>query len=136
VSPGQAGEWVERNLMKFNKGKCRLVFPLHLGRNNCMTACISTGLGEVCWREALQRRTLVPWWTTGWPWASHMHLWPRKPNGILGYIKRMVASRQREVNLLSPAEATSGVLCLVLGLSVQESQEAFRGSPTEGYNDD
>lgn len=42
----------------------------------------------------------------------------KKANVILGYTKRSVASRLREVilsPLLCPGQATSGVLCPVLG---------------------
>jgi len=38
--------WAERNLMKFNKGKC------------------STVSGRTCWRAALWRGTWVSWWMT------------------------------------------------------------------------
>jgi len=43
--------WAERNLMRFNRGNCRV---LHQYR-----------LGWPCWRAALRRGTWVSWWTTG-----------------------------------------------------------------------
>jgi len=49
----------ERNLMKFNKGKCRV---LHLGGT---TPCTSTGLGQTYRRAVLWRGTWVSWWMTG-----------------------------------------------------------------------
>jgi len=48
--------WVQRNLMKFNKGKSSW---------GGTTPCISTGVGQTCWRAALRRETWVSWWTTG-----------------------------------------------------------------------
>jgi len=51
--------WGKGNLMKSNKGKCRV---LHLGRNNPMH---QYRLRLTCWRAALRRGTWVCWWTTG-----------------------------------------------------------------------
>ena len=44
----------------------------------------------------------------------------KKANGILGFSKKSVASRTREVPLHCPDEASSGVLCSILGSPVQE----------------
>jgi len=51
--------WKQRNLMKYSKGKCRV---LHLGRNNPMH---QYRLGADCCSVALWRGTWECWWTTG-----------------------------------------------------------------------
>jgi len=79
--------------MKFNKGKCRV---LHLGRNSPMHWY---RLGRTCWRAALRRGTWVCWWVTRLTMSQQCALVAKKTNGILGCIKRSVASKSREVLL-------------------------------------
>ena len=125
--------WAERNLMKFNKGKCRV---LHLGRNNPMQP--RTGWGLTCWRAALQRDlgVLVDSRLTV---SQQCAFVAKKANGNLGCIGKSVASRSREVilpPLPSPGGATCLVLCPVLGCPVPEGHRPTRASPEEGYADD
>jgi len=83
--------------MKFNKGKCRV---LHLGRNNSMH---QYGLGADLLESSSMERDLVvrvdDKLTTSWQCA----LVAKKANGILGCIKKSVASRSGEVLLLYSA---------------------------------
>ena len=56
---GRLESWAERNMMRFNRGKCRV---LHLGRNNLMH---QYRLRVDLLGAALRRGTWVSWWTTG-----------------------------------------------------------------------
>ncbi|PKU36605.1 hypothetical protein llap_13091 [Limosa lapponica baueri] len=100
--------WAERNLMKFNKGKCRV---LHWG---AITPCTSTGWGLTCWRAALRRKTSerrkllessseekdqgVPV-NNRMTMSQQCALMAKKANGILECIKKSLASRSRAVIL-------------------------------------
>jgi len=85
--------WVQRNLMKFNKGKCSV---LHLGRNNLMH---QYRLGADLLESRSVERDLGVLVDNRLTMSQQCSLAAKKASGILGCIKRSVASRSREVLL-------------------------------------
>ncbi|KAK4832599.1 hypothetical protein QYF61_024390 [Mycteria americana] len=71
-------KWADRNLMKFNKGKCQV---LHLGRNNPLHQYV---LGTTQLESSLAEKDLSE---------------DTKANDILGCIRQSITSRLREVIL-------------------------------------
>ncbi|GAB0177371.1 mitochondrial enolase superfamily member 1 [Grus japonensis] len=86
--------WEERNLMKFNKGKCRV---LHLGRNNPKH---QYRLGIDLLGSSSAKKDLGVLVDNKLSMSQQCALVAEKANGILECVKKNVASRSREVLLL------------------------------------
>ncbi|KFP27533.1 hypothetical protein N325_02479, partial [Colius striatus] len=85
--------WAERNLMRFNKDKCRV---LHLGRSNPMH---QYRLGVKLLKSSSAERYLGVLIDNKLNMSQQCNPVAKKVNGILGCIKNSVASRSREVLL-------------------------------------
>jgi len=79
--------WAQRNLMKFTKGKCRV---LHLGMNNPMH---QYRLGADLLESGSVERDLVVLVDDRLTMSQQCALAAKKTNGILGCNKKRVASR-------------------------------------------
>ncbi|KFV81308.1 hypothetical protein N308_01259, partial [Struthio camelus australis] len=85
--------WAERNLMKFNEGKCKV---LHLGRNNPMH---QDRLGVDLLQSGSAEKDLGVLVDNKLNMSQQCALVAKKAHGMLGCIRQSVASRSREVIL-------------------------------------
>ncbi|PKU40852.1 reverse hypothetical protein [Limosa lapponica baueri] len=85
--------WAEKNLMRFNKGKCRV---LHLGRKN---PSHQYRLGVGLLESTTEEKDLGVLVDSKLSMSQQCALATKRANGILGYIGKSVASRSWEVFL-------------------------------------
>ncbi|PKU48581.1 hypothetical protein llap_1117 [Limosa lapponica baueri] len=114
-------KWALVNLMRFNKGKCRV---LHLGWGNLR---YQYRLGSEEIESSPVEKGLVILVDEKLEMSCQCGLATQKANCILGCIKRSMARRLRDT--------PSGVLCPALKLSVQERHGPVGVCP-EGHEDD
>ena len=117
--------------MKFNKGKCRV---LHLGRNKAMhqyrlrADLLESSSVEMDLGVLMDKLTMM----------QQCALVAKKANGMLGCIKKSVASRSSEVLLPFYSALVRPHLeyCIHFWAHQLQKDEELLESPVEGYKDD
>ncbi|CAM5080058.1 unnamed protein product [Eretmochelys imbricata] len=126
-------DWAKRNLMRFNKDKCRV---LHLGRKNTMHRY---RLGTKWLGSSSAEKDLGVTVDEKLDMSQQSALVAKKANGILGCICSGIASQIEGCDcspLFDTGEASSGVLCPVLGPTLQEGCGKTGKRPAEGNKND
>ncbi|CAM4566355.1 unnamed protein product [Caretta caretta] len=119
-------DWAKRTLMRLNKDKCRV---LHLGRKNPMH-CYR--LGTKWLGNSSAEKDLGVTVDEKLDMSQQCALVAKKANDISGCISRSIALYLALVRPHSPLFGIDGVLCPVLGPTLQEGCGKIGKSPVEG----
>jgi len=127
--------WAKRNLMKVNRSKCWALHPVGVEK---LYASAQAG-GWTAGKKLCEDGSLVVLLVNRLAMSQQCAFVTKKSNNILECIKKE-CSQQVEGGesppLFCPGEAISGVLCPVLGSSVQERQETSRENSVKGCRND
>lgn len=128
---GSLENWAERSTVRFNKVKYRV---LHLGRNY---HTYQNRLGADLLERSSAEKDLGVLVDNRLAMSQLCALMARKANGILGCIRKSMASRLREVIILHSATVRLHLeYCPVLGSSVKKKDKNSEESPAEDHKDD
>ncbi|KAJ7409100.1 rna-directed dna polymerase from mobile element jockey-like [Willisornis vidua] len=131
--PGQMERWTQRNHLKFNKVKFR-VLPLE--KNNPMH---QHRLGDNLLESSSAEKDLGVLVDNKLSMSHQCVLVAKKANGSLQCTRKSTASMSREVTLplySVLARLHLEYLCPILGSSVQQRNEALGVAPVEANKDD
>ncbi|PKU34263.1 rna-directed dna polymerase from mobile element jockey-like [Limosa lapponica baueri] len=113
--PDRLEEWANKNLMKFNKDKCKV---LHLGKHN---PGVQHRLGSTRLGSSTVERDLGVLVDDKLNMSEQCAAVAKQANRMLGYINKSITSRDKEVIIsLSACQATPGILCSVLVPAIQK----------------
>ncbi|PKU47474.1 rna-directed dna polymerase from mobile element jockey-like [Limosa lapponica baueri] len=122
-------EWANKNLRKFNKGKCKV---LHLGKHDpgVQHRLGSTRLGS----SSVDLGVLVDKQLN---MSEQCAAVAKKANRMLGCINKGITSTDKEVIIpLSACQATHEIPCSVLVRVIQKRCEQAAEGPDKGHQDD
>ena len=120
--PYSLEKWASRYLLKFNKGKCKVLL---------LRGITHVSIQAGGWKATLQVRTWDSWWTTR-SLSQQCALAAGKANSVLGCISKTEVSTAREVSdcFYSPL-TTRGALC-----PVQQRYTRPGTRQAKGFQDD
>ncbi|GAB0181709.1 hypothetical protein GRJ2_000636200 [Grus japonensis] len=127
---GRLEEWANKNLMKFNKDKCKV---LHLRKYH---PGVQHRLGSTWLESSSVERNLGVLVDNKLNTNKQCAAGAKQANRMLGCTNKDITSRDKVIIPLSACQATSGILCSVLVPAVQKRCGQAGEGPEMGHEDD